>query len=153
MNQAQVVPPLPGAQAPVLPLPAPQLRAGGHLVTHAVAVGADLPEHGQHLQDGSGAEQGPDRDAAELTEQLGPPAGQSESPEGLWSPVLRGLHTCRGLQRGLGFLLQSLHWAGVDGENRSCVVMSVRQTNARTIRAYLIIPPGTQEDSNTTFNV
>ena len=83
VHQTQVVPPLPWAQASVLPLPAPQLHARGYLVTNAATVAADSPEHSQHLQDSSGAEEGPHRDAAECTEQPGPPTGWRAGPEGL----------------------------------------------------------------------
>lgn len=98
-HQTQVIPPLPRAQASVLPLPAPQLHAHGYLSTNAAAVGADPPEHSQHLQDSSGAEEGPHGDAAEHMEQAGPPAGWRAGPEGLSAPGRRPAHLPRPCHR------------------------------------------------------
>lgn len=46
------------------------------------AAPADVLEHSKHFQNGSGAEQGWDADAAEFREQLGTPADQSMAPIG-----------------------------------------------------------------------
>lgn len=63
-----------------------QLQRGSDLVRHTLALGADTSEHNHNFQDESGAEQGRNACAAELLEQLGPPARESVAIRGRTTP-------------------------------------------------------------------
>lgn len=81
-QHVQEAPPLPGAQPPLRPKLVPLLQGGSDLAGHLGAARARTLQHRDHFQNGSGAEQGWHRDAAEAAEQLGPPAGGNKPCDG-----------------------------------------------------------------------
>lgn len=124
----QVVLPLARPQHSLHPLPVSQLRGNGDLARHVVTLLADALEHNQHFQHNPGAEEGRKGCAAELTEQLGPPANRARLGAGIVILTCTSLSFCT--CKAAAFWepgLAAYHW-WVCGDNRDMRQVLIKYT-------------------------